>query len=276
MPDQISVRISDWQDAPIDIGTAHEFAVGDSHGMSDRLEAVLATMGKVSAGSGHLTLLGDLCDRGPDAFGCYRAAFSPTPAQMGFSGRTGLLGNHEIFLLSAMAGGLTSALVLELWMTNGGQSVRTQLYKLGHVFNDVDTFAAAIRAELGPDVTAILEGLESHREVGNLLFVHAGVDPKVPLSEWFARRRLEYSTDAHFAWIRFPFLGHEGPYEGGRIVVHGHTPEPFVQKWKYDLGVPGNHKLDGWRLGLDGGSYATGMVAGAEFRNGAYRTYVAG
>jgi hypothetical protein len=33
------------------------------------------------------------------------------------------------------------------------------------------------------------------------------------------------------------------------------------------------HRLDGWRLGLDSGSYRTGRVAGAQFRNGEYRVF---
>ena len=75
------------------------------HGMSAHLGAMLAAMGAASAGEAHLTLLGDLGDlgdRGPDSLGCYRAALGRTPSGMGFSGRTCLLGNHEMFMLAVM------------------------------------------------------------------------------------------------------------------------------------------------------------------------------
>ena len=59
------------------------------------------------------------------------------------------------------------------------------------------------------------------------------------------------------------------------MVVHGHTPEPRVLAAKGRRATPGWHRLDGWRLGLDGGSYQTGIVAGAEFRDGGYRVFTA-
>lgn len=276
MGTRVPVRVGEWRSAPVRIGDAREFAIGDSHGLSGHLEALLEAMGASSGGQGHLTMLGDLCDRGPDSIGCYRAAFGRSPSGMGFSGRTGLLGNHEIFLICVLTGGSLSVNALPLWLRNGGGAVLDEIRALGFDPDSHASLAAALGAALGPAIREEIIGLASHREAGNLLFVHGGVRPGVPLSQWFARRRLNYTTDDHFAWIRFPFFGHEGPFEGDRIVVHGHTPEPSVQNWKHGGGLPGVHELDGWRLGLDGGSYATGLVAGAEFRDGAYRTYVAG
>jgi serine/threonine protein phosphatase 1 len=48
--------------------------------------------------------------------------------------------------------------------------------------------------------------------VGDYLFVHAGIDPRVPLD---AQRQ------ADLRWIREPFLSH--PDSHGLVVVHGHT-----------------------------------------------------
>jgi serine/threonine protein phosphatase 1 len=121
----------------------------------------------------------------------------------------------------------------------------------------------------------MLASAESHREVGNVLFVHGGVDPVVPIKEWFARSWLPLSRERdHFAWVREPFLHHQGPCEGGRFVVHGHSPEHRVMAWK---GYPLHraHMLDGWRLGLDGGTVATRRVVGAEIQTGRYRLYAA-
>lgn len=48
-----------------------------------------------------------------------------------------------------------------------------------------------------------------------------------------------------------------------------------MQKWKGRHGLDPLHRLDGWRLGLDGERYLTGVVAGVETRDGAYPFYLA-
>ena len=50
---------------------------------------------------------------------------------------------------------------------------------------------------------------------GKWFFVHAGIDPDVPLAEQDRQTML---------WIRGRFLGHGAPFEDGVVVVHGHTP----------------------------------------------------
>jgi hypothetical protein len=39
---------------------------------------------------------------------------------------------------------------------------------------------------------------------------------------------------------------------------------------------PKIHQRDGWRIGLDGGSYQSSIVAGAEFKDGHWRLFGAG
>jgi hypothetical protein len=97
----------------------------------------------------------------------------------------------------------------------------------------------------------------------------------VPIEEWFARRWLPVSKERdHFAWIRGPFLNHQGSFEGGRIIVHGHSPEHRVMERKR---YPSDraHMLDGSRIGLDGGTVVTGRVVGAEIQTGRYRIFTA-
>lgn len=264
------VEVSDWMDAPVDAGGAREFAVGDVHGHSEPFAAILEAMGRESAGAGNLTLLGDLIDRGPDTPGALALA-ARAPEQMGFASRTALLGNHETFMRMFLAGGVEARRARGLWLRNGGLSVFEQ-----YGVDPADPAAPErLRQAMGGAVSALVDGIVGWREAGNLLFVHAGVDPDVPLAEQLAAPMHHISDEWHYTWIRFPFLGHEEPFEGGRVVVHGHTADRATLRWK---GRPDAepHRLDGWRLGLDAGSYQTGLVAGAEFRDGGYRVYVAG
>ena len=266
------VDVTDWMDSPAPaVEGAPEFAVGDVHGMSMQFVAILDAMAEKSQGFGHLTLLGDLCDRGPDTMGCYKAAFGNQCGAQGFSGRTALVGNHEIYLLSILDGGERAARALPNWIRNGGGTVVEEL-GLDPACVRPRELADALVSALGQGVVGCIQGMESHRDVGGILFVHGGVHPYHPLDAWFAKPRLWFHNEDHYAWIRFPFFGHEGGFEGGRMVVHGHTPEDTILRWKgLDGRVP--HRFDGSRLGLDGGSFSTGRIAAVEFRDEAYRVF---
>jgi serine/threonine protein phosphatase 1 len=66
-----------------------------------------------------------------------------------------------------------------------------------------------------------------HR-VGNLIFVHAGVDTGRPLNR-------QHQSD--LLWIRHKFLEHSGPYPGKVRVVHGHTPDALVHVGEHRIGL---------------------------------------
>jgi hypothetical protein len=79
--------------------------------------------------------------------------------------------------------------------------------------------------------------------------------------------------DWHWAWIRFPFLEHEGRYECDRIVVHWHTSEQLIMRYKGRALPDPLHQIDGWRLDLDGNRGGSPTIAGAEIEDGRYRIY---
>jgi serine/threonine protein phosphatase 1 len=272
-----TTTISDWIKAPVTLDGPDEFAIGDVHGCREQLDSLIQTMaGEAPAGS-CLTFLGDLIDRGWDSLGCLRLAARPA-GDLGFGECHVLFGNHETMMLWAMGTqDDEQQQAFRLWTDNGGWAA---LESFGMGEEDYDEFGPLtltepIRASLGEAAT-LLDRLETHRRTGNLLFVRAGLHPKIPLGRWFAGDPLRpvINENAHFAWIRFPFLGFEAEFDDGLIIVHGHTPEDIVQAWKERRDAV-LHRLDGWRLGLDGGSYRTGTVAGAQFRNGGYRVFTA-
>jgi len=83
---------------------------------------------------------------------------------------------------------------------------------------------------------AFLTGFEDMIVIGDYLFVHAGIDPGVPLEEQ-KRRSLR--------WIREPFLSYPDPH--GLVVVHGHT----ICDMPEDCGN---------RIGIDTGAFMTGRL----------------
>ena len=273
----MAVAVTAWMPGPIDLAAgAQEFAIGDVHGHAGHLAALLDAMdGQARAGS-HLTLLGDLIDRGPHSLPALRLAADPTNTPA-IEGRSVLLGNHEMLMLMALSDRPDAADLAELWLSNGGWTTLGEAGLSGHrLARRHEDSAARFRAAVGSDTMSMVEDATTLlRTSGNLVFVHAGIDPDATLAEALGKPRLDASDPSHPAWIRSRFLQHEHPFEGNRIVVHGHTPEMRVLESKGREPVPGWHRLDGWRLGIDGGSYGTGIVAGAEFQAGRYRVFTA-
>ena len=273
----IRLEITDWFDAPIELaGASREFAIGDVHGHLAQLETLLAAMRDAAGGAGHLTLLGDLIDRGPASLACVRFAARPA-AELGFGDTTQLLGNHEMLMLMALSTRPYASDAQDVWIANGGDRTLAEAAQTPNTLMlRREACRAALIRTLGDAAFETVATAALSRQAGNLLFVHAGVDPRLPLARALDRPALSLFDDRHPCWIRAPFLDHAGGFEGGRIVVHGHTPEPRVLAAKGRAASVGYHRLDGSRLGLDGGSYWTGVVAGAEFRTGGYRGFTAG
>jgi serine/threonine protein phosphatase 1 len=132
--------------------------------------------------------------------------------------------------------------------------------------DNLDDLLKAARASLPPRVRAWIESLRASWRSGDVLFVHAGVNPQVELEAFLAvpwnvpLARLD--EDRHWAWVRWPFLNHH-PRKGGFsgcFVVHGHTPN--------DARRDPSHadQIAGFRLNLDAGSGMTGIAKMAIIR----------
>src|SRR5581483_388881 len=130
---------------------------------------------------------------------------------------------------------------------------------------------ALLTAGLGAPIVAALEAMRSHVALGNTVFVHGGLDPKLDPDALLARPWSGF-TEARWAWIQEGFLDWTGGF-GGRLVVHGHTPPP---KHRALTGQADPHLFAHDRLGLDGGSALTGVVTAAQLADGRYRILRAG
>ncbi|MCF3948734.1 hypothetical protein AiwAL_11835 [Acidiphilium sp. AL] len=288
----MTVEISDWIDVPDLNPDGHEFVIGDVHGFAGPFEAVLRAMGEraAAAGQGHLTLLGDLIDKGPDHVGALKLATRPEET-LGFSGKTLVAGNHDLFLLllldwqkqreaeiAARKDGLhrwDERSCRDIWIDgNGGLALFEELA----IVNCEDTALLRRRLidQLGETGLAQIEGMVSHRDTGNLTLTHGGPGwgVKIPHQRWFSIPVLWTGfidgSEQHYTWARWWWT--REPLNG-RIIIHGHTPERIIhgeRHWRPDL-----HRIDGQRLGLDGADWEESdrKVVGAEIEDGRYRIY---
>jgi serine/threonine protein phosphatase 1 len=194
------------------------YAVGDIHGRLDLLRSLLQRIeddagAHADAQQRALVFVGDYIDRGPDSRGV--VADLTEGKRQGFDTHF-LKGNHEAILLDF----LQHPEHLEHWLVNGGQatmeSYGVDTQALARRRARPEAWRQAFAEALPPSHLRFFRTLKLCVAFGDYLFVHAGVRPGVPLGE---------QSEMDLIWIRGPFLDHAGSF--GKIVVHGHTPEPL-------------------------------------------------
>ena len=234
------------------------FAIGDIHGGALLLAALLDHAGALPRQAARRTIvqLGDLIDRGPRTLATLD--LMADAARLAAADATiGLMGNHEQMLLYALAGdGWHNAQAYNLWIDNGGDAVLRELFGAdwlrGHS-------PGKVRDALGHRV-AVLRGLRSHWRSGDILFVHAGLSPRIPPEDFLAASwSRDFNTlreDEHWAWIRGPFL--RAARHHGLFVCHGHSPHDGLE-------LAPAAAIMRHRLNLDVGSTRTGRARMARF-----------
>lgn len=212
------------------------YAIGDVHGRRDLLDDLLfridADDRARGAADSQLIFLGDLVDRGPDSAGVVERV--RTLAASGRKVRV-LMGNHEEVFLKALTG---SGEALRFFVRIGGRATILS-YGIGEdEYNalDFDELAARL-AEIVPAAHAdFIGGFEDRIVIGDYLFVHAGIRPRVPL---------DAQQGGDLRWIRGDFLDYRGDH--GHIVVHGHSITDTVDEQPN-------------RIGIDTGAYRSGRL----------------
>ena len=228
------------------------YAVGDIHGQSAALDRALRLISADGGEEAEIVFLGDYTDRGPDSRGVLDRLVSAKA-----EGRPWrfCMGNHDRMFLRFLSKGrendprissgkswLNRALggsetlgsyglsaEARAFLYNGGMETLTSYRVEGELLGKADLAKAAYEAV--PDAhRRFLEGLDLWHEIGELLFVHAGLRPGRPL-----RRQREDDL----LWIREGWL--ENTADHGWLVVHGHTA----------LDHPRHY---GNRVNLDGGA----------------------
>ena len=221
------------------------FSFSDTHGMGAVFDAAIEFIGSRArvAKNRELVFLGDIIDRGPDSGRLIaRGALNPAQGDI-YAGANAdtvveLIGNHEQFAL--MSSGIFSEndeylkdlsprelnsiqlAAQSTWDANGGEQY----------FQDI-VFYADIHRTRSKRLEILAnwsKTLKSHCISGNLLFVHAGINPLASLEENFSNPESPFLFDPsllnrHWAWIRESFLHHDDVVKKcGHFVMHGHTP----------------------------------------------------
>ncbi|PZX15038.1 serine/threonine protein phosphatase 1 [Palleronia aestuarii] len=231
------------------------YAVGDIHGYASELDRALGLIEADGGPDARVIFLGDYTDRGPDSRGVLDRLIDGLAAGRNW---VCLMGNHDRMFLRFLTegaehdGNIKSGLS---WMNRrlGGPST---LASYGLPQGEGGAFLMAQNGgletlssyDLGGDELSLQELVmraretvpEGHREFlatrpilhreGELVFVHAGIRPGVPL---------DAQEEDDLLWIRDGWL--EDTRDHGVLVVHGHTA----------LDTPTHY---GNRVNLDGGA----------------------
>lgn len=194
--------------------------IGDIHGCLGKLQNLLKHCEPLTRDAAvRFVCIGDYVDRGPDSRGVVQ--FLIDAEASGTHEWICLMGNHEELMLEPRDE--------QTWLYNGGLQTLAS-YGAGRAADIADTHRMWLsRRQLSFD-----DGLR--------FFVHAGVDPRVPLDKQIPVTML---------WTRAPL--HES-LDLGRLIVHGHTP--------VSSGVP---ELTANRLNIDTGAVYGGPLTAAVF-----------
>lgn len=194
--------------------------MGDTHGCAVTLRVMLAELRALYGENLRIIITGDIIDRGPDAFGCWRAVHE--------WGCEVVLGNHEWMMLEAEK----SPEAFNLWMYNGAQ---TTLHSISLWAQKLNTMPSVLLEHLRHWARTLPLYVEISLGEEKLLVSHAGV------ARHFARNWQEafkhpLDHEDSVVWNR-----EELAQLPGIIQVVGHTPVPYGpqregKNWYVDTG----------------------------------------
>ena len=195
------------------------YAIGDIHGQLEMLQAAHGLIDADREDCGDDTApvvhLGDYCDRGPDTAGAIQ--FLIDGVAVGQPWRT-VLGNHDRLFRDFLDDPHAVEARLRrdyTWLTSnmgGRDTLRSYGVADSESLPAKGLFQGATQRV--PEAhRAFLADLETYRETEDLIFVHAGIVPGVPIAD---------QSEDDLIWIRHEFLNDTRDH--GKLIVHGHTP----------------------------------------------------
>ena len=186
------------------------YVFGDIHGCYSALTKLLDL---ISPDPAHDTLifLGDYIDRGPDS---KKVVSEVIHLQETFPRVITLMGNHEQMFLASLTGREN-----EFFLKMGGDATLAS-YGIKPPYN------RHIAAEIPAGHIHFFQNLLMLWEDENYIYVHAGLEPGVHLSQQSAR---------WCCWARGNFISTK--YDFGKRVIFGHTPfdKPYIDPYKIGI-----------------------------------------
>lgn len=165
-------------------------AIGDIHGCHNALTTLDEAL-RFSAND-TVIFLGDYVDRGPDTKGVIDFILDLRSRCNVIT----LRGNHEIIMLKARH----DMSARTAWMELGGRET-------------LDSYDVQDLADIPSEHWNFLESTIRYHEIDRDFFVHAGVDPFVPLAK---------QPDEALFWLRFI---DPQPHQNGKRMICGHTSQ---------------------------------------------------
>ena len=183
--------------------------IGDIHGCCDTLVELLPL---VEQRASSFIFLGDYIDRGPNSKGVIDCIFE---FQKQHPQTITLMGNHERMLLDYLKGYDTYAFL------NVGGKETLESYGI-----NPDTAPEKVAEQLPPEHLDFFENLPLLWEDRYGIYVHAGIEPRVPLHQQMSGCCL---------WVRDEFI--RSQHNFGKPIVFGHTmfKKPLVQRNKIGI-----------------------------------------
>lgn len=206
------------------------YVIGDIHARADLLAELLemiAADAHDAPANRHIIFLGDFVDRGHES----RKVIDIT-LQTNFPSfkRITLMGNHEEYMVRFMEEPLSAPEWLQFGgdatLLSYGVSIQPGVLTPQKLLKASDDLCQAVPAAH----RHFLSDLQDTYDLGDYMFVHAGVDPN---------RRLDRQQPEDLRWIRDSFIEHTELYE--KVIVHGHTitdtPEFHCNRISLDTGA---------------------------------------
>ncbi|MCH1625251.1 metallophosphoesterase family protein [Ferdinandcohnia quinoae] len=214
--------------------------ISDIHGDINKFEQLLESVNYDSKND-QLILLGDYVDRGPNA-----KAVIDKVIKLKERGARVLKGNHEDMMIKALTS--DEEKFWNHWVVRNGGDKTLSSYGFSEkdLLVDEEAFQKpSLESDELKRHLKFIQDLEHYIETDDYIFVHAGVEPEVPVCE---------SDPYKLIWIRDEF--HKG-YKGVKIVVFGHTPTSLLYKEQGKCDVFfGVNRI----IGIDGGAVYGGQL----------------
>ena len=236
-----------------DLDLEQILVVSDIHGMYTQLKNLLEAV----ASDIPILFLGDYLDRGSDSKKVLDLIRSTVENDKGIA----IKGNHEQMCLDALNDSHTGDLsVFESYLLRGGDTtvksftgLKYNKYKKNKKEHLIELHKEFKKVMVENGYVDFLESLPYFITMGELLFIHAGVDAKT--------KGLEDIKEEEALWVREEFYAN--PHSLDYKIVFGHSVVNNLPQFKEEncLWISNN------KIGIDGGSCFGGFLNGCLFNS---------